>query len=316
MAQVKRNLLRLWVHISIRRVLAITIFPVSLERKLLIPIRRQILTGHSNHVQNLHGSRVEMWILLVTLRLQSLVILQRQITRNITTSSFPSVNIRDSICLRVWPKYKNRSQFNMSLKNHIIIIRLTKCISVMVTNQILWVSSRRMRHLLQVSTMLLSSSRYPIKAWKITPRHNTGSLISMTNMRRLATKEWSNTSTWEKLKGQVLICQLITSIRVWPEHLRDGPYQKWTEDCSRRIHTSRRDLWNIAQILLSSKRRKLSSKCPKLQETSPFPSMVQPIRNSCLKASSDRSNTSTYPENIKEIPSSTKKNESDLKEKR
>ena len=233
-----------------------------------------------------------MLTLLVTLRLQSLVILRSQITRNITTSNILWANIRDSICLRVWPKYKNRSQFNTLSMSHIIVIRLIKCISVMDRNQILWVSNRRMRHLLQVSMMLLSSSRYPIRAWKITQSHRMASLISTTNMRRLAIKEWSNTSTWEKLKGQEHICPLITSIRVWPEHLRDGPYQKWTEDCSRRIHTSRRDLWNIAQIQLSLKRRKLNSRCQKLQETSPFPSMVQPIRNSCQKASSEKSNTS------------------------
>ena len=289
MAQVKRNLLRLWVHISIRRVLAITIFPVSLEKELLIPIRRQILTGHSNHVQNLHGSQGEMWTLLVALHLQSLVIPHSQITRNITTSNILWANIRDSICLRVWPKFKNRSQCSTSLKSHILVMRLIKCISVMVANQILWVSNRLKRHLLQISMMLLSSSRYLIRAWKTILKHSMGSLISMTNMRRLAIKEWSNTSTWEKLKGQVHICLLITSIRVWPEHLRDGPYQKWTEDCSRRIHTSRRDLWNIAQIQLSSKSRRLSSRWPKLQETSPFPSMVQPIRNSCPKASSEKS---------------------------
>lgn len=293
MAQVRRNLSRLWARILTRRVLAITIFPVSLEKKLQTPIKSQILTGHSNLGQNLPGSQEETLTLLVALHLQSLVIPHSLITRNITISNTRWANIRDSLCLQVWPKYKNRFQFSTLLKSHIPIIRLTKFTSVMATNQILWVSNRRMRHLLQISTMLSSNSRCPIRAWKTILRRRMGSLISMTNMRKLAIKEWSNTFTWEKLKDQVRTCLKNTSIRVWPEHHRDGLYQKITEDCLREVHTSHRDLWNIAQIQLSSKSQKLNSRCQKLQEISPFPSMVQDIRNSCPKASSEKDKRKT-----------------------
>lgn len=229
-----------------------------------------------------------MSISLEHLHLLWQAILHSRITRNTTTSNIQWVNIRDSICLRVWPRYNNKFRFNIKLKSRIIIIILTKFTSAMETNRISWVSNRKTRHQLQISMRRLSSSPYHTRAWKIIRSRNMGSLISTTSMKRRATKEWSNISTWEKLKAPVHICRLITSIKVWPEHLRDGPYQKWTGAYSRKNHRSLRDLWNTAQILLNSKRPKQSSRCPKLREISPFPSMEQPIQNSCQKASSER----------------------------